>query len=132
VKCLLRVLGIVLAVYLLLTSAADLAGVLHPSRVSVLLRFQRNFVPIVTAILLIVNPKKLAAGVQRFVYLIALFAVTVWYSFVAMRFLRGFFLGHAAFHVVPLWLLILAILWGTFWMALNTYFAGNTKQSSRK
>ena len=123
-KSLLRVLAIALAIYLLLTSAADLAGIFHSARLgSWVLRFQRNFVPIVAAILLIVNPKKLGKGAQRSVYLVALFAVTAWYSWVAMGMLRSFFFGHAAFHVVPLWLLILAIFWGTFWMALNEYFA---------
>ena len=126
-KSLLRVLAIALAIYLLLTALADLAGILHLRRVYVAWRYQRLFVPIVAAILLIVNPKKLGKGAERFVYLIALFAVTAWYSLIAVSMLRGFFFGHAAFHVVPLWLLILATFWGTFWMALNDYFAKGRK-----
>jgi hypothetical protein len=127
-KSLLRILAIALAIYLLLTSASDLAGIFHSARFgSWMLRFQRTFVPSVAAVLLIVNPKKLGKGAPRFVYLVALFAVTAWYSFVAMGVLRDFFFGHAAFHVVPLWLLILAIFWGTFWMALNDYFSGGRR-----
>jgi hypothetical protein len=125
-KTLVRILGVLLALFMLITSVADILGVLHRGGLvpGIGGRFRQNFIAIVAGILLMVNWKKVKKGAPLFVYLVGLFGVNLWYSAIGMRAMAGFFAGRAGFMIVPVYLVILGILWGTFWMAMNDRFAG--------
>ena len=125
-KTLIRILGVLLALLILVTSVADILGLLHRGGLlsGAAGRFRQNFVAIVAGILLLVNWRKVTRGAPLFVYVVALFAVSLWYSAIAVRTMAGLFAGRAGFMIVPIHLLILALLWGTFWMAVNHHFAG--------
>jgi hypothetical protein len=127
-KLLIRILGVLLAIYMLVTSAMDILGVIHRGGFGdPAVRFRSNFVAIVAAVLLFVNWKKVKRGAPLFVYLTALFAVTLWYSWSWMFALARIFATRAHFVIMPIYLLILAVLWGTFWMAMNYHFAGSRR-----
>ncbi len=119
-RTVLRILAIILAIFILAGALGDLFGILH-THGSIYTRFHRNFIPIITAILLLVPLKSLKAGIHGFIYLVALFAVNCWYSLIWMQTFSGFFHGRRSCHVLPVGLLMMAILWGTFWTAISQY-----------
>jgi hypothetical protein len=125
-KMLIRILGVLLALFMLVTSVADIVGVLHRGGLipGIAGRFRQNFISIIAGMLLLVNWKKVKKGAPLFVYLVGLVAVNLWYSAIGMRAMAGFFAGRAGFMIVPVYLVILGVLWGTFWMAVNDRFAG--------
>jgi len=117
----LRVLAIIVAIFILAGGLGDLFGVLH-AHGSLNARFHRNFIPVVTGILLLVPLKSLKSGIHGFVYLVALFAVNCWYSLVWMQTLAILLHGHHSFRGIAVGLVMMAILWGTFWTAASQYF----------
>ncbi|HWR16387.1 MAG TPA: hypothetical protein VN577_16310 [Terriglobales bacterium] len=130
-KVAVRILGILLALFLLVGSIADILGLLpHSGRMpSAMFRFRLNFVPIVTGILLLVNYRKIKGSARKFIYFVTFLAVNLWYSLLEMRMVAGFFSGAKSYHVLPTALFFMAILWGTFWLALNHHF-GKARRST--
>ncbi|MGZ4789814.1 MAG: hypothetical protein ACXVZX_14945 [Terriglobales bacterium] len=127
-RIVLRVLAILLALFILAGSLGDLFGMVGHSHVGILARIHRSFIPLVTAVLLLVPAKSLKSGVQALVYLIALFAVNCWYSLIWMRSIAIIFHGTMNPKVIAIGLLMMAILWGTFWVAANQYFTASPKK----
>jgi hypothetical protein len=127
-----RIIAILVAVFILVGIVESVLGLNVPPRFRRTPMFivQRTFVPGITALLLFINPKRLKGNGEKFCYLATLFAVSVWYS---AQQLRSFFLF---FHTMPTWRIygilalqwvILAVLWGTFWITTNQYLAGKSK-----
>jgi hypothetical protein len=120
VRTFLRILAILLAIYFLITSLQNIFSQ-HMSAGSLALAFRQSFISIVAAILLFVNPKRLKQGPQLFVYFVGLVAVNVWYSLIYVSIIG--FPGNKNYRSIAIGLLILTILWGTFWLGLNERFA---------
>jgi hypothetical protein len=116
----LRILAILLAIYFLVTSLQNIFFQ-HISAGSLALAFRQSFISIVAAILLFVNPKRLKQGPQLFVYFVGLVAVNVWYSLIYVSIIG--FPGNKSYRSIAVGLLILTILWGTFWFGINERFA---------
>jgi hypothetical protein len=122
-KKFLRILAILLAIYFLLTAIDNIFGLRSGnfSASAIPARFHQSFVAIVASILLFVDPKELKTGAKQFVYFICLSAVNIWYSLAFVSNSRAL-LTFRKPAVLAISLLILAILWGTFWSALNDRF----------
>lgn len=129
-KKFLRVLAVLLAVYFLITALENILGLTSHgiSFGSLALRFRRSFVSIVAAILLLVNPRKLKDGAQWFVYFAGLFAVNIWYSLAFVQGSGRAVMVYRKFPAIVSGLIILAILWGTFWMGLNERLARSKRK----
>ncbi len=123
-RTVLRILAIVLAIFILAGALGDLFGILH-THGSVYTRFHRNFIPIITAILLLVPLNSLKSGIHGFIYLVALFAVNCWYSLIWMQSIAVLLHGHAYLRGIAVGLLMMAILWGTFWTAIGRYLTSS-------
>lgn len=123
-----RILAVLLAIFILGRVLVDLMNVLlHSPRLITSLLY-RDYIPLVAGILLLVPPKMVKSGVNGVFYLIALFAVNCWYSLVWMQAFGAIFRGHMNMRAIAAGLLMMAILWGTFWMAASQYSSGSGKK----
>ena len=95
-KDFIRVLGLVLALFLITSSVADIVGIVPHSKQmpAVVLRIRQSFVPMIAAILLLIGWKNVRRGPAMFVYLTGLLAVCLWYTALGIRRVAGFIAGH--------------------------------------
>jgi hypothetical protein len=128
VKTLFRVLAILLAIVILAGALGDLLGFMRHSHAPILGRLHRDFVPLVTGVLLLIPPKSIGSGMKALFYLIALFLVNCWYSLVWMNSFLAIFHGYFRVRGLAMGLLMMTILWGTFWIAAEEHFG---KKSAR-
>ena len=128
-KKFLRILAILLAVYFLVTAFANMFGFLSSgfSATGIAARFRQSFVSIVAGILLLVDPKKLKQGAASFVYFVGLFAANIFYSLAYVSQSR-LLMNVKKPAALALSLLILTILWGTFWYGLSDRFSRTSRK----
>jgi len=130
-----RILSILLAVFILAGMVASLLRLHEPPRFHRTPTFfvQRVVVPAIAALLLLMNPKRLKTAGERFCYLATLFGISVWYSVQELRYFFLFFdrvLPLPVYGILALDWVVVAVLWGTFWITSNQYLSTKAKSHS--
>jgi hypothetical protein len=131
-KTLFRILAILLAIFILAGALGDLLGFMHHGHPPILGRLHRDFVPLVTGVLLLIPPKSVSSGMTALFYLIALFAVNSWYSMIWTNSFLATIHGHLHVRGLVIGLLMMTILWGTFWIAAEEHFASTPKAKKKR